>query len=149
MRVWLTRAIATTLLCAGSVAPSALSAQAADTSTVWSLSLSGETQASHLVSDTTGGLQVGCGTAVFRTVTTTGSLADTVAGPFDPRPAVCQTQSALDRDGRLFAVATDNDGSSYIVAYQGTDQLWRHKLPCPVDDLQVGADGNVLSLIHI
>jgi hypothetical protein len=130
-------------MAAALVGISPTAAQASEPAQKWpATALPNEYAANNLITDRNGGVRIGCGNVPLSGVDASGKLAVMARIVALPSVNACAGQSAVDRDGVTYSVAT-NSNQTYVVAYKGQSQLWSYQAPCPVSTLRVGSDGNV------
>lgn len=133
-------------LASGLIAVTMPTAQAATPALRWSLQLSGERSASHLMTLPDGSIKVGLGNASpLYNVGSDGKLSSYVPNtPSVVVPNTSSATSAVDPRGKVYVATSSTDGKQfYVIAYQGSTEAWRYTLPCQADTLRRGADGNI------
>lgn len=155
LRAGIARALPLALLASVLVLFGSAPAQAAESipNLQWSsVSLSDVHNAQQLISNTQGGVTVGCsnlGSTAFRQFDDFGDSVY-VGNSAQPTPDVCPYQSAVGADGTLYAVVYTGS-TAVLAAYDGTTLKWTYSPPCgggwAIRSLVVGANGNIYMVL--
>jgi hypothetical protein len=115
-------------IAAALVGISPTTAQASEPAQKWpAAALPNEYAANNLITDRDGGVRIGCGNVPLSSVDASGKLSVMSSIVALPSVNACAGQSAVDRNGTTYSVAT-NGNQTYVVAYKSCGHTRRPAL---------------------